>query len=167
MKYKKPIILLFFISLNLLVYSCGVYTFSPSALGGANSIAIPVFENKTTEYGLEDLITEGLSQEFLTDNTLKVVPEGRADLIATGAVTSYAHEPYTYDASETVQEYICRISLAVKIQYVNSEKILWEDNNLSDFGVYSVVDGQTRDEGNQAAMDKLIEEILNRTVKGW
>ena len=138
-----------------------------AALGGLKNIAIPAFENKTPEYGLEDLITDGLSQEFVSDNTLKVVPENRADLILVGAIASYSHDPYTYDASETVQEYICRIRLDVKVKYANSEKILWEDANLSDFGIYSVVDGQTRDDGNQAAIDKLIREIMNRTVGGW
>jgi hypothetical protein len=166
-KYSIKNIFLIIVPLCLCSFACGVYTFSPSALGGLKNIAIPAFENNTTEYGLEDLITDGLSREFVADNTLKVVPVSHADLILTGAITSYTHDPYTYDASETVQQYICRISLDVKVKYANSDKILWEDANLSDFGIYSVIDGQTRDDGNQAAIDKLIREIMNRTVGGW
>lgn len=167
LKYNTITLLLMIVMLCVCLLACGVYTFSPSALGGAKNIAIPAFENRTTEYGLEDLITEGLSQQFVSDNALKVVPESRADLILVGAITSYTHDPYTYDASETVQQYICRINLDIKVKYANSDKILWEDANLSDFGTYSVVDGQTRDDGNQAAIDKLIREIMNRTVGGW
>jgi len=166
-KFNLTFLALIFVSMSLCLGACGVYTFSPSALGGLKNIAIPAFENNTPEYGLEDLITDGLSQEFVSDNTLKVVPENRADLILVGAISAYSHDPYTYDASETVQEYICRIRLDVKVKYANSEKILWEDANLADFGIYSVVDGQTRDDGNQAAIDKLIREIMNRTVGGW
>jgi len=166
-KYSIIIFFSLIVSICLCLFACGVYTFSPSALGGLKNIAIPAFENRTTEYGLEDLITDGLSQQFVSDNTLKVVPENRADLILVGVISSYSHDPYTYDASETVQQYICRINLDVKVKYANSEKILWEDANLSDFGIYSVVDGQTRDDGNQAAIDKLIREIMNRTVGGW
>ena len=167
LKYSITTLLLIVLSICLCLFACGIYTFSPSALGGLKNIAIPAFENNTTEYGLDDLITDGLSREFVADNTLKVVLENRADLILIGAISSYSHDPYTYDASETVQQYICRINLDVKVKYANSEKILWEDANLSDFGIYSVVDGQTRDDGNQAAIDKLIREIMNRTVGGW
>jgi len=151
----------------ILVISCGIYTFSPSALGGLKSIAIPVFENKTTEYGLDDLLTQEVTQLFLDDNSLKIVPEAEADVILYGAISSYSHEPYTFDVSESVQEYICELNLNIKIQYTDSDKILWEDENLSDYGVYSIIDGQTQSDGNQEAIEKLAVEILNRTVKDW
>jgi hypothetical protein len=151
----------------LLVQSCGIYTFSPSALGGIKTIAISTFANKTNEYGIDDLITSEVNQAFVNDNTLKVVPTDRADVILYGEVSSYAHDPYTYDETETVREYICRITINVKVEYSNSEKILWQDENLSDYGIYSVVDGQTQDDGNITAIGKLVNEIMNRTVKGW
>jgi len=147
--------------------SCGIYTFSPSAMGGLKTIAVRVFENKTTEYGIDDLITHEVNQSFIDDNTLKVVPEGQADIVLIGEVSSYSHDPYTYDETETVQEYICRIGLKIKIQYTDSEKILWENDNLSDYGVYSIADGKTQDDGNEMAIKKLVDEILNRTVKDW
>ena len=53
------------------------------------------------------------------------------------------------------------------MQYSDSEKVLWEDENLSDYGVYSIEDGLTQDDGNELAIKKLVDEIMNRTVKGW
>lgn len=155
------------ISLALLGSSCGIYTFSPSALGGIKSIAIPTFDNRTTEYGLEDLMTQGVTQAFVANNTLKVVPEAQADVILNGAVISYSQEPYTYTTSENVQEYKCQIGLDIKVSYPNSDKILWEDANLSDYGIYSITDGETQSDGDDRAVSKLVDEILNRTVKSW
>jgi hypothetical protein len=158
------------IALVLLMFmagGCGIYTFSPSALGGLKKIAIPVFSNNTAEYGLEDLITSQLSQAFVNDNTLKVVTEDKADAILYGEITTYAHDPYTYTETETVNEYKCQITLKIRIQFVDSDKILWQDDNLSEYGIYSIIDGQNQDDGDQIAVGKLTDEIINRTVKGW
>lgn len=160
-------ILLSIFSVIIIFCSCGVYTFSPSALGGVKTIAIPQFENTTTEYGIDDFITTEVNQSFVDDNTLKIVPEDQADIILIGVVSSYSHEPYTFDETETVKEYVCRISLKIKMQYSDLEKVLWEDENLSDYGVYSIEDGLTQDDGNELAIKKLVDEIMNRTVKGW
>lgn len=168
MKYyriKYAIIIAAVVSLTLV--SCWVYTFSPSVAGGANSIAVAKIDNNTAEYGLEDLLIDGLNDEFERDNTLKVVPESQADLIITGSVKNYQHEPYTYDETETVTEYVCRITLEIIIGYADSEKILWEDPGLADFGIYAPGDGETQADGNKRAVDKIINEIMNRTVRGW
>lgn len=159
-------ITLFLMTLLLILCACSVYTFSPSALGGIKTIAIPVFENQTTEYGLEELITQELNQTFVEDNTLKVVPEGQADAVLPGTVTSYSREAYTYDVNEQVEEYIVRITLKVKLENAKSGKIIWEEENLSDYGLYSSLE-ETETDGKTEAIKKLVDEILNRTVKGW
>ena len=162
MKNVAPII----IGLLLILCNCGIYTFSPSALGGIKTIAIPVFENQTTEYGLEELITQELNQAFVDDNTLKVVPEGQNDAVLQGAVTSYSREAYTYDINEQVEEYIVRVTMKVKLQNTKTNKIIWEEENLSDYGLYSSLE-ETETDGKIEAIGKLVNEILNRTVKGW
>jgi hypothetical protein len=167
MKYNFKNFIAVIIGLAFLGSSCGIYTFSPSALGGIKSIAIPTFENRTTEYGLDDLLTQGVSQAFVSNNTLKVVPEAQADVIMKGAIISYSQEPYTYTTAENVQEYRCTIGLDIKVGYANSDKVLWEDSNLSDYGIYSITDGETQTDGDDRAVSKLIDEIINRTVKSW
>ena len=147
--------------------SCGIYTFSESAVGGAKTIAVPGFENRTSEFDLEVLLSDKLTQALLTDNTLKVVPQNQGDLVVTGAIVRYDNVPNTYDESMNVTEYKSVITLDIKVEYPKTEKILWEDKNLSDFGIYSVVDGETQSDGDERALDKLVTEIMNRTVKSW
>jgi hypothetical protein len=150
----------------LVLLSCGVYTFKPSALGNIKTIAISLFENQTTEAGLRELLTDRLAQAFVNDNTLKVVPRQQADGILTGTVISYAREPYTYSRAEVVSEYLCRVGVSVQFTNRRTQKVIWEDKNMSNWGTYNAV-SETENDGKSRAIDKLVEDILNKTVKGW
>ena len=150
----------------LFAISCGVYTFSPSALGGIKSLAIPLFENQTPESGLREDLTDRLSRAFVDDNTLRVVPEGRADAVLRGSVISYSREAYTYSEAEVVSEYIVRIGINVEFAEKKSGEIIWEERNMSNWGTYDSAT-QGEDDGKEMAIGKLVEDILNKTVKGW
>ncbi len=150
----------------LIVIGCGVYTFSPSALGAIKSIAIPLFENQTLESGIEGKLADGLSDIFVNDNTLRVLPEGRSDSVLRGSIISYSRDAYTYDESETVSEYIVSIEIDVKFMESASEKVVWEEPRMSNWGTYDSAT-ETEETGQDRAIAKLVEDILNRTVKGW
>jgi hypothetical protein len=150
----------------LVLLSCGVYTFSPSALGNLKTIAIPLFENQTTEAGLRELLTDRLAQAFVNDNTLKVVPQQQADGILIGTVISYGREPYTYSQAEVVSEYLCRVGVSVQFMNRRTQKVIWEEKAMSNWGTYDAFT-ETENDGKSRAIDKLVEDILNKTVKGW
>lgn len=161
---KKAVI--FAIPVIWLTVSCGVYTFSPSALGGIKSTAIPLFENRTSEGGLSEDLTDKLTRAFIDDNTLRLVPESRADAVLRGAVVSYEFEAYTYDQNEVVSEYIVRVALDVGFFEKKNAKVIWEEKRMTNWGTYNSVTG-TEDDGKEEALNKLVEDILNKTVKGW
>jgi hypothetical protein len=152
--------------LILTALSCGVYTFSPSALGSVKTVAIPLFENETTESGLRERLTDQLAQAFVNDNTLKVVREQQADAILRGSVVSYLRDPYSFTQAEVVNEYICRIGLKVSFANRRSGKVIWEENGITNFGTYNAAT-ETEEDGKARAIAKLVEDILNKTVKGW
>lgn len=146
--------------------SCGIYTFSSSALGDVKTIAIPLFDNRTTESGLRENLTDGLSQAFVKDNTLKVAPEQQADAVLKGTVISYVREAYTYSQAEVVSQYVCRIGIDAELINRKSGKTMWEEKGLTDWGTYDSAT-ETEQDGQNRAIAKLIEDILNKTVKGW
>ncbi len=149
----------------VLFLSCGIYTFSPSATGGIKTIAISLPENQTTEYGLPELLSRELSQAFVADNTLKIVSEAAADGRLDMVITRYSRDAYTFSAGEQVQEYACKIDIKAKLSNIKNDKIIWSEN-LSDFGIYSS-SSETEDDGKLRAVEKLVNQILNKTVKGW
>jgi len=163
---KNSLFLLCSLMVLILTVSCGVYTFTPSALGGLKSVAIPLFEDQTTEPGIRELLTENVSQAFVDDNTLKVVAEARADAVLSGVVKSYRHEAYTYSSGEIVSEYIVTIGIDIEFTERKSNKVIWEETGMSNWGTYNP-DSQTEQDGQKLAVDKLVEDILNKTVKDW
>jgi len=152
--------------LLLLTSACGVYSFSGSGLSGIKTIAIPLFDNQTQEYGLREALTEKIADRFVQDNTLKVVNERSADSILRGTITNYTRETHTFDEQENPKEYIARIWVKVSFEEKKDKKIVWKEDNLLGWGIYSAQD-ETEDMGKERAIEKLAEDIVNKTVKGW
>ncbi len=150
----------------LLTSGCGVYSFSGSGLSGIKTIAIPFFDNQTQEYGLREALTEEIAERFVQDNTLKVVNERTADSILRGVITKYEREAHTFDEQENIEEYIVRIWVKVTFEEKKGKKIIWKEDNLLGWGIYSAQD-ETEEMGKERAIEKLAEDIVNKTVKGW
>ncbi len=145
--------------------SCGPYSFTGSGLPGIKTIAIPLFENQTQEYGIREELTEKIVQGFVQDNTLKVVNEKIADSILRGTILKYEKVAHTFDEKENVKEYIVRIFVKVVLEDKKHSKNIWEEENLQGWGIYPA--DSTEVYGKTKAIDKLTEDIVNRTVKGW
>lgn len=156
---------------GLLLASCG-YTTSPALLPShLKLIAVPVFENATTEYTLEQEITTTVAQRFVRDNHLKVVDEKSANCVVRGKVTQYKNAVFGFTNSSTAQEY--RITIAVQVTFKDlvKNRELWNDEIVRTVNYYTVdVAGQkARDplDARKEAVDKIADEILSRSVEGW
>jgi hypothetical protein len=147
------------------IAGCGVYSFSSSSLGGIKTVAVPQFENKTVEYGIEGDLTAKVIDQLIADNALKVVALADADAVLSGEVVKYERVAYTYDKSDNVSEY--KVNIYVNFTLARKGgKALVERNNMLGFGVYSAAE-QTEDDGKQAAVDKLARDIVDETTKTW
>jgi hypothetical protein len=159
---KTPICILFFVT--LLTLTCGPYSFHGTSLPGISSIAVPLFENQTAEYDLDKNLTEKLVDGFVSNHVLKVLNQKEADAILYGTITKYQRKAYTYDEQENIKEYIAEIYVKVWLEDKSKKKNLWEEN-MRGWGVYSVIEEETQ--GKERAVEKLVEDIINRTVKAW
>ncbi|MFQ5869646.1 MAG: LPS assembly lipoprotein LptE, partial [Candidatus Zixiibacteriota bacterium] len=146
--------------------SCGVYSFSGSALSGVRTVGVPLFENQTTEYDLQEKLTEKVTNSFVADNTLKVVSARRADAVLYGVVTRYERKSHTFDGAGNTMEYITYVYVALRFEKRTERETIWEDDNMEGWGIYDAIE-ETEEEGKERALDKLAEDIVDRTVKGW
>lgn len=158
-----PLATIYYLLATLL--SCGPYSFTGSSLPGIKTIAIPLLENQTQEYGIREELTEKLVQGFVQDNTLKVVNEKLADAVLRGTVLKYEKSAHTFDEQENIKEYIVRIYVKAVLEDKKHNKNIWEEENLQGWGIYPADSTETY--GKSKAIDKLTEDIVNRTVKGW
>jgi hypothetical protein len=155
----------------LLGAGCGIYSFSGAVPGGIKTIAVPLFDNMTSEYGIREQMTDAVIDRFLRDNLIKVVDLSRAEAILRGQITQVSDQPYTFqstDSTETVQEYRVIISVTVSMENTQTGETTWSQN-FSEWGTYPFSSGSStdRDQGILEAITKLTEDISNKVVSGW
>jgi len=155
-----------------LAHGCGYTTSTALLPTHLRTIAIPVFENATTEYTLEQEITTAVIQKFVDDNHLKVVDERSADAVLRGKVTVYKNAVFGFSPAAQAQEYRVTISCEVKLKDQVKNRELWSEPALIKTANYYVVDtpgkpASTELDGRKEAVQKIADEILSRTVEGW
>ncbi|MFC1569674.1 LPS assembly lipoprotein LptE [bacterium] len=145
---------------------CGVYTFSGSTLPAhIKTVGIPLFEDRTAEFGIDQQITDLIIDAIRDDNTLKIADPGNADALLHGVITSIREPVGQYDANETASDF--RVSLSIKASFedMHQREVRWE-GNFSDFGTYDNIE-TTREDAIKEAVDKIAEDIINKTVSDW
>ena len=165
MKFK--ILTALVISISMTTIKCGPYSFSGSSIPPhIKSVAIPIFENETAEFGIKEKVTDALLENFISENILKISDRKNADSIIRGAIVRITDVPFTFDENEIVQEYRVTIylNLVWEDQVKNNELF---DGKISGWGVYPADSPEERDEGIEKAIERLITEITNQTLSGW
>lgn len=154
---------------------CAFYSFSPSVTGDIKTIAVVIFENQTQEFGITETLTQGITDGFIQDNSLKVTTAEKADAILSGTITGYDRKPYTFDQQENVKEYIIRIYVNASLEKAKNKEKVWAAEKLEGWGTFRIagdpnnpqLQPETEEIARQRAIAKLAEDIVNRTVKSW
>ncbi len=151
---------------------CG-YTASPALLPSyMKTVAIPVFDNQTTEYTLEQDITNAVIDRFVRDNHLRVVDLRSANSVIEGKVIGYKNAVFGFSAANRSQEYRVTITCSVVFKDLVKNREMWSDPNLVKTANYYVVPvpgdtAKTELDGRKEAISNLADEILARSVEGW
>ncbi len=150
------------------LWSCGPYSFSGNSLPPhIKTIAVPLFEDRTSEFGIKEKLTDAVIAEITRDNTLKIASEDKADAIVYGKILSVQDRADTYNEQEEVQAYRVYITVEVEVRDVKYNKPLWKER-WSQWGLYSLNEGlDARQTGIEEAIQKLAEDILNKTISNW
>lgn len=131
-----------------------------------------MFENATAEYSIERDITQAVIDRFVQDNHLKVVDERSANGVLRGRVVLYRNAVFGFANAQEANEYRVTITVAITVKDLVKNREMWKDDNLVKTSNYYVVDvpgqkAETELDGRKAAISKIAEEIVARTVEGW
>ena len=156
-----------FIFISIVFISCGPYSFSGSSVPGhIKSVAIPLFENETAEFGIKEKVTDALLDNFIKENILQIADKKNADSIIQGTITRVSDAPYTFDENEDVQEF--RVSISIDIVWYDQIKnVDLFEGGIVGWGVYSASSPEERADGLDQAVERLVTEIINQTLSGW
>jgi len=139
------------------------------------SVAIPTFQNKTTEPELDIQVTDAVRNAFMRDNTLAIRSEDVATSILDGSIESYLKSPYAFDASERIIEYKISIHLSLTFHDNIEQKDRLTNKGVEVWRIYSILDESGNRLDDEALEDenkiKLIElasdEVLNSIFGDW
>jgi len=156
----------------LVISGCGYSTSTALLPSHLKTIAIPVFGNSTTEVTIEQQITEAVIARFVADNHLRVVDERSADSVLHGRVAVYRNSVFGFSNTTEAQEYRVTIVVDVTLKDTVKNREMWSEPAMAKTANYYVVNvpGQTARtelDGRKEAIDKIAEEIVNRTVESW
>ena len=169
-KLKSAIVFIFGIVCIAVLGGC--YSFSARTDSHINSVAIPFFENKTTQFGLSEIITSEIARAFVEDGDLKVVDERAADAVLRGSITAYTVKAAVYDQTESVSKMRVNITLDLRYEDLIDNTVIWEQKGITKWGEYRLVadeneEVQSEEDGQNEAIQKIVDEIIARSIETW
>jgi len=157
------------LGLALVLGGCAQYSTSAGLVGGIKTVAIPTAENETSEVDVGQRLTERATDAFLADGRLRVVDEESADALLLLRIQSFEDNPFTFTAAEVTEQYRFLVFAHAVLKRASDSSDLLEIERLVGWGTYDAAlpDEDGRDQAVEAAMDMIIEEIVDRTTASW
>lgn len=175
-KYRRGILLSGLLILSFIMQGCGIYSTKPGSIPPhIKTIFIPMVENETAEFGLNEVVNSNVVNTVINENILDLGDENGAHSILYLSCTGINDKPYTFDETERVQEY--RLTLTMSYRWVDTAKK--EDimnGNLSQWAVYysdsynnelSPGDQIDRESAKKEVADKIAEDVVFQLVSDW
>jgi hypothetical protein len=168
----KNVLLWLFLALWLLTMTsaCGYRVVGSEPVGPGKTratLAIPPFENRSMQPGLETIFANDMIQAFQNSNLVQVKPgEAKADYVLMGTIKKLEHSSTAY--LDIDQSLIRRatISVELKLQDSRTNKVIWKSVEIikSDYvadASYGIGEA-TRDQGIRQASVRLAQRINDR-----
>jgi outer membrane lipopolysaccharide assembly protein LptE/RlpB len=146
------------VALSLALGGCG-YSLRTSLPPGINSVHVPVLVNRTQEPGIEDFITQALTQAVVGTGVRIAANAREADAILEGSIVEYRLVSLSFDSSANVTAYRLIIGLALTFKDLKQNKVIWKQDRVeerADFQVAGQVT-QTLARENQAVQRAAVD----------
>lgn len=122
----------------LALAGCG-YSFQGTLPSHIKTVAVPMFLNRTSQPGVEGIITNAVVHAFATNGRLRVVRTAEADAILDGEVTGYSVGPIAFSPSLGIQEYRLSVVLNLRMRDVRRNVLIFQQNGVSEIADFRVV----------------------------
>jgi outer membrane lipopolysaccharide assembly protein LptE/RlpB len=116
---------------------CG-YSLRPSLPPGIKTIHVPVLENRTQEPGIEDFITQALTQAVVTSGRVQMTGAAAADAVLSGQIVEYSLIALSFDRTANVTQYRLRLGLALTLRDVKKNTVIWKQDRIEERADFQV-----------------------------
>ena len=164
----KQLIIFYF--LNMIISSCGIYSFSGASIPeNAETIKIHYIKNNAdlVQPNLSNLLTESLISKCQAETDLTIT-NNDSDLLFSGEITKYEIQPVSIQNNEIAAQN--RLTISLKISYTNNldSSLSFEKNftDYVDFNSNSIL-SEVEEELNITIVNNLIDDIFNSAFMNW
>ncbi len=132
-----------------------------------HTMAVPIFENKSTTYRIEQLVTGAVVHELTSRTSYRVVStaDSSADATMQGTIVSAEIAPVTYDA-QTGRASSALVTIGVRVKLVDRKgKVLFENPNYTFRDQYQIsADLNSFFEEDSPAMQRISRDLARTLV---
>lgn len=167
MTFKRVLIL---VGLLAFLFQSGCGTRNSSSIpANVNDVHLPPMENSTREPGLENLLTDQVTQQLLADGRVDLVGKSEAKVVVHGTITGYERIPLAYNDQDIVQQYKVRMEMRIELVDPGSGETLKQFSNIFRETRYSDINPpiETEFDAKQRVVRKLARDVVTTLVEGW
>ena len=153
--------------------ACG-YSFRGSGNfpSGIKSICITVLENRTSETGMENIVTDALNYEIFRSKKVVSTGKRKADAILSGVINSMSVETISHKGVHTSLERRVKVSVDLKLTD-QAGRVIWSAKGVSASKAYDVKQSdklateQNRRNAISALSKKIAEKVYNSLTEDF
>ena len=136
------------------------------------TVGIPLLENTTTFFDVEQVLTEKIRTEFIGRGRYEVVAvEVGADAVLTGTVSSITLQPVAFSEGQFASRYLFTVAMGVEFTDARTNEVLWSSASLTFSDEYELasagglaVDGGAFLDQECNAFDRISDDVARAVV---
>ena len=106
------------------------------------TVAIPMFENRTAVFEVEQLLTQEVRTAFIGRGSYRVQTEiAGADASLIGAITQIRIAPASFNADQQASRYIFTVRASIEFRDLTTGEVIWDNEELEFADEYDVASG--------------------------
>jgi hypothetical protein len=134
-------------------------------------IQLIAWENKSNEINLGERVYNRLADDLVRDGRMRLVTQ-QPDCLLEGSITDYTEKIYSFDESNSVQEYEISITCTLSFTDLINNVVVYEYKNLRVSEIYSTVKTSTvrfksKEEAINECCDKIFRTLMQNTLETW
>ena len=136
------------------------------------TVGIPILENRSTFFQLEELLTEKIRTEFIGRGKYSVRPDAAgADAVLSGEVLGISVTPVGINDQQRASRYLFTVAMKMAFTEVRSQDVLWSNDSLIFRGEYELstrtaenIQGDTFLDQERSSMDRIATDVARTVV---
>ncbi len=106
------------------------------------TIGIPMFDNDTSAFEVEQIVTQQVRQEFIGRGRYRVMPDATGvDAVLEGAIRNIRIAPASFTDDQQASRYVFTLTARIAFTDLTTNEVLWQNPSLQFSDEYEVASG--------------------------